>query len=97
MIFDGPEVSIRRSEVGLQLLNCRCSSGGERLNTPPIGFGQIFSPIAESTNQVLAPSKRNLTEMLLLFRRRSAGLAANALKSMAPWFDARKTSEDEDC
>lgn len=60
MISDGPEVSIRRAEVGLQLLNCRCSSGGKRLNTRPIGLGQIFSPIAAGTNQVLAPSKRNL-------------------------------------
>jgi hypothetical protein len=60
MISHGPEVSIRRSEVGLQLLNCRCSSGGKRLNTRPIGLGQICSPIAADTNQALAPSKRNL-------------------------------------
>jgi hypothetical protein len=46
MISDGPEVSICRSEVGLQLLNCRCSSGGKRLNTHPIGLGQICSPVA---------------------------------------------------
>jgi len=60
MISDGAEVSIRRSEVGLQLLKCRCSGGGKRLNTRPIGLGQIFSPVAEGTNQVLAPPKRNL-------------------------------------
>jgi hypothetical protein len=32
----------------------------QKAQHPPIGFGQIFNPVAESTNQVLAPSERNL-------------------------------------
>jgi hypothetical protein len=98
MISDGPEVSIRRPEVGLQLLNCRCSGGGKRLNTRPIGLGQISSPIAEGqTRSWLLLNTTSIIAAAAAVRWRSAGLAANAQKSMAPRFDARKTSENHYC
>lgn len=35
MIFEGPQVSIRRFEVGLQLLKVDAASGGKRVNSHP--------------------------------------------------------------
>ena len=64
-------------------------------STPvPQNSGKMCGPVAEIRKKAVAPWKihppRISTTTVPL---RSAGLAANAPKSMAPWFAARKTSE----
>jgi hypothetical protein len=70
--------------------------GGKRLNTRSIDLGQIFVAVAEKYQErrdnVLAPGKYLLSNFCYV-PLSSAGLAANAEKSMDHEVNAQKTSE----
>lgn len=64
-------------------------------STPvPQNSGKICGLVAEIRKKAVAPWKVHGPRIFApTVPLRSAGLAANAAKSMAPWFAARKTSE----
>jgi hypothetical protein len=63
-------------------------------STPgPQNSGKMCSLVAEIRKRAVVPWKIHPRIFAPTVPLRSAGLAANAPKSMPPWFAARKTSE----